>query len=98
MSGNNPEDLVKNLTDTFAKLLQTPGTLKQLGIPDYVRVSPKVWDEINHQTDPSSLPPLPFGLRVELDPDLTGDQWELGPRRPSEAQPSEGNAGGSGDQ
>lgn len=94
MSGNDFDNLINSLKENVSQLLGMPGGLAQLGIPDMVRVSPTVWEGIQTQTlNPDTK--FPSGLRVELDTDLTGEQWELGPKRPSEAQPSEGDAGGT---
>jgi hypothetical protein len=93
MSENNFEHLVNSLKENVTQLLSMPGGLAHLGIPDMVRVSPTIWQGIQKQTSEVQSK-FPSGLRVELDPDLTGEQWELGPKRPSEAQPSEGDAGG----
>lgn len=90
MSGDNPEELINSLKETIGKVLQSPVAFKQLGIPDLVRVSPEIFEEMQ-KGGPSPVPSIPF-LTIERDDTLTGEQWELGPKRPSEAQPSAGDA------
>jgi hypothetical protein len=71
------DDLGK-FQESLAGLLQSPDILKNLGIPDIVRVSPSAYAEM--QAGGSRPEDLPWGLKIEPDPDLKGEMWELGPK------------------
>lgn len=71
--------------ETVEKLQQSPDFLKLIEVPDTIRISQQAWDQMNNST----LPPLPFGIKVEVDPDLKDNEFKLGAKPPSEAQPSD---------
>jgi hypothetical protein len=83
--------MVKAITSGLEQMLTNPNILREMGMSNIVRVSPSVYEEIKAGGQAPS--DLPFGLKVEVDPDLKGEKWELGPK-PAASAASEPQAEG----
>jgi hypothetical protein len=83
--------MMKKVRENMSSIIGTPDILQKLGISNIVRVSPGAYAEI--AAGGAAPTDLPLGIKVVEDPDLVGEQWELGPK-PAASAASEPQAGG----